>query len=124
MAKRFWKCWRCQDENAPRPGYDFTADDPVCPKCKTNGETTEGKDIVIARMVLHFEPPSDLPGVGSRIVACSGLPTPTTPVRCTGEPHQVNCPACRATEAWKQAKEKWDRDPAYEVPEVPLPSES
>jgi len=73
---------------------EFTAADPVCPGCGAENP------LVVRLPVIHFDPPSPFAGKGLGHRACD----PTTPIsrgRGTGEPAVVNCPACRATDAFR-----------------------
>lgn len=96
---KLWKCWNCEDDRG-NPGRDFEADGPVCPACGLDGRTPDGRDAVVARAVVHLDPPHPVrkaKGTGKR--PCDGKPVGVG--MATGHPAAVTCPACRASAAFK-----------------------
>ena len=121
MSLKLFRCSnpRCRDTvpgRRPEP-FTFAATDPVCPKCQTDQRGRFGR--LVQRLVcIHFDPPAHIPGFGLGTRACNpdvgiqvaGGPDGTddnwmpNPFHAgTAEPDAVNCPACRATEAWRKA---------------------
>jgi predicted RNA-binding Zn-ribbon protein involved in translation (DUF1610 family) len=101
---KIWKCYQCRDASG-RPGVDFIADKPVCPTCRTDGSLPRFAGVVAQCRVIHFEAqhPS-LPsafGIGCGELACG---VARRGLMVTGVPDAANCPKCRDTEAWRQAK--------------------
>lgn len=95
MAKRY-RCTNC--------GTSFVADRPTCAKCDIDASTDQrAAGVIHSLCTIHFDPPHPkirFRGLGHP--ACN----PSRGIhglRGTGEPSVVNCEACRATEAWKQA---------------------
>lgn len=95
---KLWKCWNCHDDRG-NPGKDFAAAEPVCPGCGLDARTPDGKDAVVARAVIHLDPPHPVrrnKGTGAR--PCDGKPVGVG--MASGVPAAVTCPACRATAAF------------------------
>ena len=82
--------------------FDFWSERPVCPKCKVDGKAMP--QVVFPLEIHHFDPPSAVPGVHTRLLACTGRTGGGAMM--TGNPNHVNCPECRATDAFKKAAEE------------------
>jgi hypothetical protein len=113
---RFWRCYNpnCSDRGGI-PGHDFTADVPVCDKCNVDGRNPRFASLISPVVVIHFDPPSAVPGYGEGHLACN----PTQGIRghmATGDPDAVNCPACRKTPVWENASKGKAVDPRYDLP--------
>lgn len=108
------KLYRCH----PCGKFEFTADRPVCPQCGTDGDDPriKARGFVIPLVILHFDPPSGLPGMGKNRPACDQtLYVGHNGVRATGEPSAVSCAACKLTEEFALALKV--RNPTYDLPE-------
>ena len=101
-----WTCFNCEHPDGRR-GVEFAADRPICPNCKLEGADAEG--VIVARVTVHFLAPHPiLRGRGHSRRPCDNGPTTSSNVpghesQSTPEPAHVNCPGCRATEAFKTA---------------------
>lgn len=103
-----WKCYNCEIVHGVNGGRNFEAEFPVCPVCKADGRTHRGRNAVVARVVLHFDPPTECYGFGHNVLACD----PTVQIlgnknslRATGDHREVTCEACKATKVFKAAAE-------------------
>lgn len=114
---KLFKCHRCKQDDGR-----FYKDAPVCPRCSLSADD-EKMGRLIQRLVLtHFDPPTDVPGIGINVRACEptksiladdragGIPNPWHAG--TGDVTVVNCPACMASEAYRIALAKLDDDDA------------
>ena len=118
---------RCH-ENGQDFGFSSTDAEPPCPKCGV--AYTDPRKIVRRLVMIHFDPPSDVPGFGCGHRACDPkvhiaigggpngdqdwLPNPYHAG--TGDPMRVTCPACRASDAWKTAlAEAYEEGPGMRV---------
>lgn len=106
MSLKAWKCYNCEAKGTNPGGFDFEAEKPVCPQCTADGSTPRGRHAVLPRVVMHFDPPTAVVGVGENAIACR--PTVNiignrNGIRATGEPSVVTCEACKATDAYKNA---------------------
>ena len=98
-----FKCYNCPGPGGA-PGHDFEAEKPVCPKCTLDGDHADGAGVVVRRETVHFQPMHKvLRARGSGVRACDGRPAANT--YSSPEPAAVNCPACRATEAFRARAE-------------------
>lgn len=111
---RFYRCYNpnCTEHPAKMPGYDFTADVPVCPKCKVDARQPRFSHLIVPLVIIHFDPPSQVPGYGVGELACDGKPSAGR--MATGDPEVVNCPACRQTDVWKEAQKGKAVDPRFD----------
>ena len=84
-------------------GRTFEAPRPMCEPCEIDPlKDRRMAGVVLKVEIVHYDPPSKVKHRGLGVLACD----PKTPVhgkRATGEPHVVNCAACRKTEAWLKA---------------------
>lgn len=107
MAKRY-RCLnpRCSDRPGI-PGHEFVSDEGKCDKCGTRQDDTRTGRYIHTLKVLHYDPPSAVEGVGKGYIACDPQrDLAKQPARYTGFAPEVNCPACRETEEWKQANKE------------------
>lgn len=97
-----WICFNCHDPAKGIPGYPFEGEHPVCPACTLDGRTGDGVRLVVPRVAIHFDPPhAVVRGRGSNLAACDGKPIMGR--MGTGEPSVVTCPACKATDAFRDS---------------------
>lgn len=103
-----WKCYNCEIVHGSKGGRDFESEEPVCHVCGADGRTVEGYHAVVARVVLHFDPPTAIYGKGRNVLACN----PTVKIianknslRATGDHREVTCEACKSTRAWLEASQ-------------------
>lgn len=106
MAKQ-WP-YRCQNPLcAGKP--DFWVDagkDPACPGCEISITDERFKSLITPVAILHFDPPSHVPGFGRGYWACNPAKAVVVNVgrdRATGDPLVVTCPACKETAAYASA---------------------
>ena len=106
--KKPYRCQNpaCSTDEAGRLIFDFWAEKPVCPSCGTDG--AKMPQVVIELAVVHFDPPSNVMGRGLRIMACTKQGYGHQSIIVSGVPTSVNCPECRATEAWQRAAGEWE----------------
>ena len=97
----------------PAAGFDFIAAEPVCPQCRADQRNPKLARFIVDLVDVHFDPPTEYPGVGQGVRACSGQPTPGRPA--TGDPGAVTCAACKLTEAWKKASADWGFEVIEEI---------
>lgn len=115
----FWRCHnpKCTPAGAAMPGFDF--EHPVgtiatCPKCGLRADHERHGRLIVPLVVLHWETPDEIvQGGGSGLAACTGK---ALAGRHTRVPAVANCPACRATDAWKAAVKAVETHPDYHVP--------
>jgi len=97
---------KCADDPSGKLGHDFTADVPVCDKCGVDGRDPRFARVVHRLVVLHYDPPSPVEGIGLGHRACD--PSKTSRASsdgmqmATGDPESVNCAKCRETGVWKE----------------------
>lgn len=84
-----------------------------CPQCGLSIKDPKLGHKIIRLTVIHFDPPSEWPGVGLNVRACNkampiqapegpnGVPNPWHAG--TGDPRQVSCPDCLLTDEYKKA---------------------
>lgn len=92
-----FRCTACQGE--------FEAARPACAACGLDPEADpRDKGAVVSLVTVHFDAPGRRPGVGVGHAACDPRLKVGRP-RCafSGEPSAVNCPKCKATEAFAAA---------------------
>lgn len=107
MPKKMFRCYACTNDNG-LPGRDFVAENPVCPACGLDGTTNPRFKPLFAELaVVHFDPPTAVPGVGTNRPACDPKKKIGGPGvdRATGEPLAVTCPACKGSKTWQDAME-------------------
>ena len=110
MAK-FFNCYNCEDDKG-KPGFNFAAEKPVCPKCGLDGTDPHVAHLIVPCRLIHFEPPHPIAkNRGTGKLAC-GADRPGT--QSTGVITAANCPACLASEAGKAAAKPIDVD-AFEL---------
>src|SRR5262245_33644822 len=119
---RLFRCYACVGEKGMR-GVQFEAEDKpdvACPKCGIKRDDAAVGHHIEMLVVMHYEPPYPHPELGKTTgighIACD--PTKKTgfgPLRYSGEPKVVNCPACLASDAMKQAREG-QFDPTFDLP--------
>lgn len=101
MAK-FFKCYNCLDPKRQVPGFDFTADKPVCPNCGLDAADPIVAHKIVQRRLIHFEPPHPIASdCGTGKIACGfkgGAPQVSRSILAT------NCPNCLASDAGKKAQ--------------------
>lgn len=127
--KRLWVCYNCEsntwhDESEFVKGTVFEADEPekkkdvpTCPKCGASGSLA--RRVIAMLIVKHFEPNHPtIRGKGTGEIACDPGKPRGHKIRCTNEPRIVNCPACKASEAYKKVIGELEDSPEYRVPEV------
>lgn len=114
----FFRCQNanCSEDRHGRLIFDFEANEPVCPKCGCDARDPRYADTVIQLEVIHFDPPDErLAGKGKNILACNPRRRVGATVRASGDPTVVNCPACKATDAYQKTVESGlDGRPAVE----------
>src|SRR5689334_1163052 len=113
---KLWKCYNpsCCDKPGV-PGHDFAAELPVCDACGTDARVPRFANLIVRRVVIHFEPPSHVEGMGAGHLACQPKADPQK-YRRTGSAIDVNCPVCVATDAWRQAEKVAQMSPDHDVP--------
>lgn len=91
-----YRCTSCQAE--------FPADRPVCAACEVDpAKDPRHAGVVLELVTIHYDPPTRIAGRGQNAAACNPrLQVGTTKDRFTGEKDVVNCPACRASEPYRQ----------------------
>lgn len=95
MAKRY-RCINC--------GNEFVSEKRACVTCALDAATDpQAAHVIFPLVLLHYDPPHPkIKGRGRGHRACD----PTTPItkgRGSGEARQVNCDACKATAAFRDA---------------------
>lgn len=92
-----FRCLNCSREfDAARPSCSACGLDPA-----TNPRHT---DLFVPLLLHHFDPPTNVPGIGKGHAACDPAIKCGRPgMMFTGEPGAVNCPKCKATEAFVAA---------------------
>ncbi len=99
-----WRCQRdkCSEDRQGRCIFDFEAERPVCPKCKTDHR--EFPQIVIKLETIHYEAVEGKIGelsYGTKELACQpGKPIKPGTHRSSAA-RAVNCPECRKTALWR-----------------------
>jgi hypothetical protein len=114
MSEQQLRLWRCLNP-ACAPDTDFAAAAGTCPKCGLTIGRGRAGHLIVPLVVVHYDPPSGIEGIGKNEPACQ----PGTPIyglQATGAPDAVNCPACKATEAWQQAPKGAQVPSRYLVP--------
>ncbi len=122
MAALLFRCTNshCTDEAGKPQEFEFTptlqALDPQCPKCKTVANDPKYGGVIVRLVKTHFDPPSHIGGMGKGFRACdetkpiqvggdivTGLEAPNPFHNGTGVLGAVNCPQCKASEAYQAA---------------------
>jgi endogenous inhibitor of DNA gyrase (YacG/DUF329 family) len=105
-------------------GLDFSSadkpEDVKCPTCGIKKSCPQAGHNIEPLVVMHFEPPYPHPELGKTTgighVACDlTLKTGKGVCYYTGERSVVNCPACQATEVFKNG-EAGVFDPRFDLP--------
>ena len=118
MAIKRYKCGnpKCQALNQ---GV-FLAEKPTCPQCLKSMDDPKFGRMIIRQPFIHFDPPSEIEGIGEGHRACDsdkciqaettpgGMPNPWHAG--TGNVTVVNCPACMATDAYKAALKRAEEE--------------
>ncbi len=94
-----YRCLECQRE--------FEAAKPACAECGIDPATNPGDaGAVVPLVLIHFDPPTKRAGRGLGYAACDARVKVGAP-KCgfSGHPKAVNCPRCKATEAFLAAGE-------------------
>ena len=115
--KKFFRCLnpKCLQVEMGQFWSDASEKNPaVCPQCGIVGKQGTKFGHMIQRLtVVHFDPPTEIPGIGQNVRACetsraiqadempNGIPNPYHAG--TGSVQQVNCPECMATTAYIDA---------------------
>lgn len=108
---KFYRCGRpsCMTKEKGQ----FWSETPICPQCKLEANDPKFGHKIIRLTILHLDPPTDFPGIGKSHRACDvtksiqapdgpgGVPNPYHAG--TGVVSMVNCPACKLTQAYKDA---------------------
>lgn len=101
---------RCSTDPHGRLIYDFWCEPPgKCPKCGLVEGDPRSRGLVIALVVVHFNPPHPaIDDLGTGFVACSpDVRVGTGNVRATGDPTVVTCPDCKKTPEFIAALDTW-----------------
>ncbi len=104
-----YRCCHCEPPN------EFSSKVPACPNCGTDGRNPTGRYIFLL-VTTHFDPPHEVllgygpgpfarTGRGQGIMACTGRNWPAGTI-VSGSTDVVNCPLCRANDAFKDAERK------------------
>lgn len=107
-GKRLYRCRnpKCTENPAGTPGYEFWAAPGEkglvsCPKCNIASTDPRLGRLITPLQIVHYEPPSEVDGIGAGHLACKRGETPLKGSVRSGEPSVVNCPYCKSTDAWK-----------------------
>ncbi len=91
----------------------FYSEQPICPQCKTEGKDPKYGHTIRRLTIIHYDPPSEYPGIGMTHRACSrkepiqasdgvnGQPNPWHAG--TGSIAAVTCHECMKTPEFKKA---------------------
>ena len=117
-AKKLFRCMnpKCQALNLAMGRFWAEASETnpaVCPQCKIVGKAnTKFGHLIVRLTIVHFDPPSEIPGIGLNVRACDqdkiiqvsegGNGIPNHYHVGSGSVRAVNCPACQASEAYQQ----------------------
>jgi hypothetical protein len=110
---------KCLVKDGGKFSGEFTPKKAVCPRCGTR-EDDEKFGCAIQRLtVIHFDPPTHMPGIGQNHRACdpavgikaqllsnSLMPNPWHAG--TGDINVVTCEKCKATPEYQQAMQRQD----------------
>lgn len=106
-----YRCLRpkCQNRNKGL----FKAEQPTCPQCNLQANDPKFGHMICRLVVVHFDPPTDFPGMGQGYRACDhaktiqadpgtgGVPNPWHAG--TGAINAVTCSECKETTEYKTA---------------------
>jgi hypothetical protein len=120
-----YRCYACVDAKG-RPGRDFeAAGPPKCPACGADPALDPRHARVVQPVaVIHFDPPSGVPGLGVGLWACDKTKPVAGGGMATGDPLAVTCAACVRTPTFAQAMEgrgPADLHPDFAALDVPDP---
>lgn len=108
----------CTTDKHGRLGFDFEAPVSaiVCPKCGA-GKTARTAQLIVKLAVVHFDPPTNIQGVGENVAACNPEKAIGSGMRGSGVHDAVTCKACRATQVFQDsyAASRPLEDADYEV---------
>lgn len=97
----FYRCYNPACTEDDMPGCAFEADVPVCPKCKLDGRTADGKEAIIPILVIHLivaDKAGPIRGAyGQRFAAVCNRALKLDRAgkfRATADPAAVTCKAC------------------------------
>lgn len=103
-----WRCLNSRCWETQRPGYDFTADAGVCPKCGASANEPQTARFLIRLAIIHYDPPHPtIAGLGMGYALCDkGRHVSTLHLaqlkrggvleQATADANAVNCPQCLA----------------------------
>lgn len=121
MSKtRLFRCYNCEDPERNMPGRDFSNETGVCPHCSLSKDDKDYGNLITTLRVIHYEAPHKVVKFrGCGKLACS---LPRQPLHMvTGDVDVVNCPNCRKSAAWIEAKAKKDSSPDdVEIPDFQI----
>jgi hypothetical protein len=118
------KCYRPTCQQSPSRGEWFTENDlDGCPQCGLTRKHEKYGFAIQRLVIIHFDPPSEMPEVGMNYRACDhtkGVQAPDhahgdrpNPYHiATGNANVVNCPKCKLTEEFRIAMEVLQDDDA------------
>ena len=116
-----WRCWNPRCTDGPKPGFDFEAaavgDVGECPKCHVKSNDPRFGNLIVRRVVIHFDPPHEaIDGATLAVCACDGKPR--FPRKTSNAWPAVTCPVCMQTPAFAAAKaaESAEVHPDFAVP--------
>ena|SRR5579872_813795 len=95
---------KCSTDPHGKLGFDFEAPVSaiVCPKCGA-GKTARSAALITKLAVIHFDPPTDIHGIGQNFAVCNPEKPIGKGMRGTGVHDAVTCQACRATELFQSS---------------------
>ena len=132
MAIKLFRCLKpkCQAREQGR----FWGEEWKCPQCGLTDKDPRLGQYLVRLCIIHFDPPTDIPGVGLNVRACdkgkpiqaiqweNGTPSPWNGG--TGSPSAVTCDKCMNTPEYIRAKKAIDDEEPVGVSEdgIRLPS--
>lgn len=110
MAIKMFRCAnpKCRKANKGT----FFAEIPKCPQCGIEANDPKYGRLIGRCALVHFDPPSPVPGIGLNVRACDPakvITVASTNERKpswhagTGNPKGVTCPQCKETRAYQAA---------------------
>lgn len=101
-----FRCYnqKCSTDKHGRLGFDFEAPVSaiVCPKCGA-GKTARTAQLIVKLACIHFDPPTDIYGIGENSIACNPEKHVGRDARASGAHDAVTCKACRATRVFQDS---------------------